>query len=143
MQQSIIADHVATLTVNENDSDEAITDSASFLGAMETLHTIADGFRIFANDCIKGIEVNREKVQENAEMSTSLATMVSSLFGYNVGTQIAHKAWNEGISCKQAALKDKLLDKDVADELFDLKKLTDRESMVEMFRRYGQIRHID
>lgn len=143
MQQSIIADHVATLTVNENDSDEAITDSASFLGAMETLHTIADGFRIFANDCIKGIEVNREKVHENAEMSTSLATMVSSLFGYNVGTQIAHKAWNEGISCKQAALEDKLLDKDVADELFDLKKLTDRESMVEMFRRYGQIRHID
>ena len=143
MQQSIIADHVATLTVNENDSDEAITDSASFLGAMETLHTIADGFRIFANDCIKGIEVNREIVHENAEMSTSLATMVSSLFGYNVGTQIAHKAWNEGISCKQAALEDKLLDKDVADELFDLKKLTDRESMVEMFRRYGQIRHID
>lgn len=143
MQQSIVADHVATLTVNENDSDEAITDSASFLGAIETLHAIADGFRIFTDNCIKGIQVNEAKVRENAEMSTSLATMVSSLFGYNVGTQIAHKAWNEGISCKEAALEDKLLDPLVAEELFDLHKLTDREAMVEMFRRYGQIRHID
>ena len=143
MQQSVIADHAAALTVNENDSDEAITDSASFMGAMETLHAIADGFRIFTDHCIKGIKVNESKVHENAEMSTSLATMVSSLFGYTVGTQIAHKAWNEGISCKAAALEDKLLDKDVADELFDLHKLTDREAMVEMFRRYGQIRHID
>lgn len=143
MQQSIVADHAATLTVNENDSDEAITDSASFLGAIETLHSIIDGFRIFTDQCIKGIKVNKAKVLENAEMSTSLATMVSSLFGYTVGTQIAHKAWNEGISCKAAALEDHLLDKEVAEELFDLKKLTDREAMVEMFRRYGQIRHID
>lgn len=143
MQQSVIADHVATLTVNENDSDEAITDSASFLGAIETLHLITEGFFIFTEHCIKGIRVNETKVRENAEMSTSLATMVSSLFGYSVGTQIAHKAWNEGISCKAAALQDKLLDKKVADELFDLKKLTDREAMVEMFRRYGQIRHVD
>ena len=76
-------------------------------------------------------------------MSTSLATMVSALFGYPIGTKIAHKAWNEGISCKQAALEDKLFSHEIAEELFDLKKLTDREAMVDMFRRYGQLRHID
>ena len=69
--------------------------------------------------------------------------MVSALFGYQIGTQIAHKAWNEGISCKQAALEDGLLKPEVADELFDLKKLTDRKAMVEMFSKYGQLRHID
>lgn len=143
MQQSVIADHVATLTINENDSDEAITDGAAFMGSMETLENITKGFKVFAENCILGISVNEEKVRENAEMSTSLATMVSALFGYPIGTKIAHKAWNEGISCKQAALEDKLFSHEIAEELFDLKKLTDREAMVDMFRRYGQLRHID
>ncbi|HIU83979.1 MAG TPA: lyase [Candidatus Aphodousia gallistercoris] len=143
MQQSIIADHVATLTVNENDSDEAITDGASFMGSIETLENITKGFRLFSDQCIRGITVNQERVQENAEMSTSLATMVSALFGYPIGTKIAQKAYREGISCKSAALEDKLLNPEVAEELFDLQKLTDREAMVEMFRRCGQLRHID
>ena len=143
MQQSVIADHVATLTINENDSDEAITDGAAFMGSMETLENITKGFKVFAENCILGISVNEEKVRENAEMSTSLATMVSALFGYPIGTKISHKAWNEGISCKQAALEDKLFSHEIAEELFDLKKLTDREAMVDMFRRYGQLRHID
>ncbi len=45
MQQSIVTDQAATLTVNENDSDEAITDSPSFMGLMETLDNITEGFK--------------------------------------------------------------------------------------------------
>lgn len=143
MHQAVMADHVATLTINENDSDEAITDGAAFMAILQTLQSMVTGIRIFTEHCIKGIRINVDKVHNNAEMSTSLATMVSALFGYQIGTQIAHKAWNEGISCKQAALEDGLLKPEVADELFDLKKLTDRKAMVEMFSKYGQLRHID
>lgn len=141
-QQSMIADQVATLTLNENDSDEAITDGACFMASMEILQAIHKGFKTFAIHCIDGIQVNEEKVRENAEMSTSLATMVSALFGYTIGTQIAHEAWDEGISCKEAALRSHLLKPEIAKELFDLQKLTDREAMVEMFRRYGGLRQI-
>lgn len=142
MQRSITADHVAALTVNENDSDEAITDGASFMGIMETLETVENGFKIFANDCIRGITVNSDRVTYNAKMSTSLATMVSALFGYETGTRIAHKAWNEGISCEEAAQETGLLPAQVAHELFDISKLTKREAMVEMFRKYGKLRHV-
>ena len=142
MQRSITADHVAALTVNENDSDEAITDGASFMGIMETLETVENGFKIFANDCIRGITVSSDRVTYNAKMSTSLATMVSALFGYETGTRIAHKAWNEGISCEEAAQETGLLPAQVAHELFDISKLTKREAMVEMFRKYGKLRHV-
>ena len=142
MQQSIITDQAATLTVNENDSDEAITDSPSFMGLMETLDNITEGFKIFAEDCISGITVNEEKVNTNAEMSTSLATMVSALFGYQVGTRIAHRAWNEGISCREAALEENLLTQEQANDLFDIQKLTDREALVQMFAKYGSLRNI-
>ncbi|WP_282163411.1 lyase family protein [Turicimonas muris] len=142
MQQSIVTDQAATLTVNENDSDEAITDSPSFMGLMETLDNITEGFKIFAEDCISGITVNEEKVNTNAEMSTSLATMVSALFGYQVGTRIAHRAWNEGISCREAALEENLLTQEQANDLFDIQKLTDREALVQMFAKYGSLRNI-
>lgn len=142
MQRSVTADHVAALTVNENDSDEAITDGASFMGIMETLETIEKGFKIFADECIRGITVNRDRVTYNAKMSTSLATMVSALFGYETGTRIAHKAWDEGISCEEAAKETGLLPPEVAHELFDISKLTKREAMVEMFRKYGKLRHV-
>lgn len=142
MQRAITADHVAALTVNENDSDEAITDGASFMGIMETLETVEKGFKIFAHECIRGITVNGDRVTYNAKMSTSLATMVSALFGYETGTRIAHKAWDEGISCEEAAEETGLLPADVAHELFDISKLTKRDAMVEMFRKYGKLRHV-
>lgn len=142
MQRAITADNVAALTVNENDSDEAITDGASFMGIMETLETVEKGFKIFAHECIRGITVNGDRVTYNAKMSTSLATMVSALFGYETGTRIAHKAWDEGISCEEAAEETGLLPADVAHELFDISKLTKRDAMVEMFRKYGKLRHV-
>ena len=142
MQRSIAFDQAATLTVNENDSDEAISDSASFIGAIETLELIKNSFKIFAENCIDTLTVNEEKVLRNAEYSTSLATMVSSLFGYEIGTKIAHMAWNEEISCKEATLKSGLLSKDVAEDLYDVKKLTDRRELINMFRKYGEYRKI-
>lgn len=142
MQRSIAFDHAATLTVNENDSDEAITDSASFIGAIETLKTMKNAFRIFAAECIDTLEVNREVITRNAEMSTSLATMVSALFGYEIGTKIAHKAWNEKISCKEAALREKLLSPEIAEDLFNIQKLTDRNELTAMFKKYGSLRNI-
>ncbi len=142
MQQACVSAQTATMTQAENDGDETISPGASLLGAMETMENITKGFVLFADLCISGIEVNREKVQANAERSTSLATMVSALFGYEIGTKIAKKAWRENITCKQAALEDKLLSEEVAEELFDVKKLTERKSLVGLFDKFGNIRKV-
>ena len=67
---------MATLTVNESDLDLCSSTCGSFLGAMESLELIEKGFRLVADLCIKGIEVNAELARKNAEMSTSLGMMV-------------------------------------------------------------------
>jgi aspartate ammonia-lyase len=144
MQTAVAVDAATLLTVNENDGDEAINDGAtSFMGALEVLELIECGFALFAEEGIDRIVVNVESVREKAERSTSLATMVSSLFGYKVGTAVARKAWKENITCREAALSEGLLSREVADDLFDLKKLTEREAMVDMFRRYRALRHVE
>lgn len=143
MQQVISHDMMATLTVNESDLDLCSSTCGSFLGAMESLELIEKGFRLVADLCIKGIQVNAELARKNAEMSTSLATMVSALYGYPIGTKIAHKAFNEGKSCKEVALEEGLIDPKIAEELFDVRKLADRKETIEMFRKYSSLRKID
>ncbi len=143
MQQVCSHEHVAMLTINESDLDLCSSTCASFLGAMESLELIAKGFRLFTDLCLKGIDINREKARYNAEMSTSNATMVSALYGYPIGTQIAKLAYKEKISCKEAALREKLISPEVAEDLFDVHKLAHRKETVEMFRKYGQLRTID
>ncbi len=143
MQQVISHDMMATLTINESDLDLCSSTCGSFLGAMESLELIDKGFRLVADRCIKGIKVNEALARRNAEMSTSLATMVSALYGYPVGTKIAKKAWNEGISCKQAALEENLIDARAAEELFDVRKLAERKETIEMFNKFKNLRKID
>ena len=106
------------------------------------MELLSDGCVLFGEKCISGIRVNREKCRKNAELSGSLSTMVSALFGYPTGVAIAKQALKEGISCKQAAEKDKLLPPDAIEELFDIQKLTDRASTVAMFEKYGKFRKI-
>ena len=110
---------------------------------MESLELIEKGFTLFTDLCLKGIDINREKARRNAELSTSNATMVSALFGYPIGTKIAKIAYREGISCKEAALREKLIPTEVAEEIFDVKKLAHRKDTVAMFAKYGKLRTID
>lgn len=142
MQAAIQADTAATFTINDGDLDLAPSSCASFMAEMEVLELIAKGYRLVTDLCIKGIQINRERARDNAVMSTSLATMVSSLYGYPIGTKIAKMAYNEGISCKEAALREGLIDPEAAEDLFDVLKLADREATVEMFAKYGKLRKI-
>ena len=142
MQQVVAHDAMATFTINESDLDLCSTTTGSFLGAMESLELIGRGFRIAADRCVSGIRINRELARRRAEMSTSLATMVSALFGYPTGVKIAKAAWKEGISCREAALREKLIPEEAAEELFDVRKLCDAEQTEEMFRKYGKLRRI-
>lgn len=142
MQQVISHDMMATLTINESDLDLCSSTCGSFMGSMESLELIDKGFRLVTDLCIKGIKVNADLARHNAEMSTSLATMVSALYGYPVGIKIAKKAYAEGKSCKEVALSEGLIEPEVAEELFDVRKLADRKATIEMFKKYSNLRKI-
>ena len=75
-------------------------------------------------------------------MSTSLATMVSTLFGYEVGTKIAHLAIDENITCKEAAKRSGLLPDEAVEELFDVTAMTDPDKMEALFKKYKTLRHV-
>ena len=69
--------------------------------------------------------------------------MVSALYGYEIGGKIAKISYEQGITCKEAAIRENLLPLDVAEELFDIKKLTELNSTVAMFEKYKNIRSVN
>ena len=109
---------------------------------IESSSLLSRTMRVFADKCIKGITANREHCREMTEKSTSLATMVSALFGYEVGTKIAHLALDEDITCKEAAKKAHVLPNEVIEDLFNVDNLVDADKMEELFAKYQNYRNV-
>lgn len=109
---------------------------------IESADLISRTMRVFTDKCIKGITANRKHCLDMTEKSTSLATMVSALFGYEIGTKIAHIAIDEGITCKEAAKKANVLPDSVIEELFDVNNLVDPNKMEALFKKYQNYRSV-
>ncbi len=109
---------------------------------IDSCDLLARSLRVFSEKCIAGITANREHCLAMTEMSTSLATMVSTLFGYEVGTKIAHLAIDENITCKEAAKRSGLLPDEAVEELFDISSLIDPDKMEALFKKYQNYRHV-
>lgn len=109
---------------------------------LESVDILSRSLVLFADKCVKGISANVEKCLHDAESSTSLATMVSALFGYKVGGKIAKIAHEDGITCKECAEREKLLNDHEACDLFDVLALTDAKKTEALFKKYSGIRKV-
>ncbi len=138
MQQVAANDWAATLSFMNGEPDIAASGVLHFMGLVESCIIIRRSIPIFAEKCIRGIKANEKVCREYAESSTSLATLISSLYGYETGSRIAQVAYREGISCKEAALKENLIPAEDAEELFNLETLTDLRAMEAMIHRLQQ-----
>ncbi len=96
----------------------------------------------FTEQVLKNIEPNREHCAAIANQSTSISTMISTIFGYDVGSKVAHYALDHNLSCRDACLALKILPADVIEEIFDLKSLVSYEKMEELFRKYRDYRKV-
>jgi len=141
-QQVSAGDWATTMSVTQCDADIASGARVAFDSVLDSLLMLRTCLDLFAGECVRTITANVETCRNNAEHSTSLATMVSTLYGYEVGTRIARLAYAEGMTCKEAALKEGLIEPDAAEELFDVRRLSQRERTVEMFAKYGKLRRV-
>lgn len=91
------------------------------------LHSILllkDAAHMFEKYCIAGLEANREQIQHYVENSLMLVTALSPVIGYDKCAKIAHIAYEEGLSLKQASLKLGFLTEKEFDRLMKPKDMT-------------------
>ncbi len=72
------------------------------------LHSVLimkDSALMFAKYCIQGLKANKGRIEEFVENSLMLVTALSPVIGYDKSAKIAHAAYKEGTSLREACLK--------------------------------------
>jgi fumarate hydratase class II len=92
----------------------------NFLHSARILGDACDKLRQFSVD---GTRLNRQRIDEMLGRSLMLVTALSPVIGYDKASAIAHKANDEGLTLKEAALKSGYIDEKRFDEIVDPRKM--------------------
>jgi len=92
----------------------------NFLHSARVLGDACEKFRCFS---VEGTRLNRQRIDEMLGRSLMLVTALSPVIGYDKASAIAHKANDEGLTLKEAALKSGYIDARRFDEIVDPRKM--------------------
>ncbi|HEX2580336.1 MAG TPA: class II fumarate hydratase [Rhabdochlamydiaceae bacterium] len=90
---------------------------------LQSIRLLADVAKNFHDKCLKGIKPNSKQLQKDLENSLMLATALNPVIGYDKASKVVRKAYKEGLSLKQAALKLGYLTSKEFDRIVDPKKM--------------------
>ena len=71
---------------------------------LQSIRLLADGMASFDAHCVRGITVNRERIQELLDRSLMLVTALAPHIGYDRAAAIAKRAHQDGSTLRAAAL---------------------------------------
>jgi fumarate hydratase, class II len=92
----------------------------NFLHSARVLGDACEKFRHFS---VEGTQLNRQRIDDMVDRSLMLVTALSPVIGYDKASAIAHKANDEGLTLKEAALKSGYFDEKRFDEIVDPRKM--------------------
>jgi fumarate hydratase class II len=90
---------------------------------LQSIQLLANVSVNFADKCVKGITVNREKLDENLERNLMLVTRLSPLIGYDKAAAIAQEALETGKTLRELLLTKNMFSKDKLDQILDPKQM--------------------
>src|SRR5271163_3786626 len=92
----------------------------NFLHSARILGDACEKLRLFS---VEGTRLNRKRIDETVDRSLMLVTALSPVIGYDKASAIAHKANDEDLTLKEAALASGAIDEKRFDEIVDPKKM--------------------
>ena len=92
----------------------------NFLHSARILGDACEKLRHFS---VEGARLNRKRIDETVGRSLMLVTALSPVIGYDKASAIAHKANDENLTLKEAALQSGYIDEKRFDEIVDPKKM--------------------
>jgi len=70
----------------------------------QSIYLLSDGCRSFTEHAINGLEADEKRIHQFLHGSLMLVTALSPVIGYDKCSEIAHKAYHDGSSLKEAAV---------------------------------------
>jgi len=90
---------------------------------LQSVNLLTDAMNSFNTNCLAGLKVNKEVMENYLHNSLMSVTALSPLIGYEKAAEVAKKAHKENLSLKQAALQLGYLDEQQFDEYVDYRKM--------------------
>ena len=85
---------------------------------LQSTRLLADAIRSFDERCARGIEPIQERMDENLHRSLMLVTCLNPYIGYENAAKVAHKAFDEDTSLRDACIELGFLTPERFDEVF-------------------------
>jgi len=76
-----------------------------FYKVMETMTTLTGGMNVLNNRCVRGIRADEKRCAELLGGSLVLATLLAPVIGYDAAAKVSKRARAEGITLREACLK--------------------------------------
>ena len=90
---------------------------------MNSVRTMADSMNSFRQHLVDGMKPNKEQIAAYVARSLMLVTALSPVIGYDKAAEVAHYAYDNDLSLKEAALKLKYITAEQFDHLVDPAKM--------------------
>ena len=116
-----------TMAAEAGELDLNVWEGIFITNIMASCRLLVECVPVFAEKCVQSVRVNQDVCTRNAENSLALAMVVSAMFGYVKGAEVAEYAVSRDITIKEAVLALGLLSEDQATEVLDPLMLTNIE----------------
>ena len=90
---------------------------------LQSIHLMADSSKSFSNYCIKGLKADKKKIKYYLDNSLMLVTALSPKVGYDNAANIAKKAYKNGTTLKEEAIKTGLITEKEYHKIVNPKKM--------------------
>jgi fumarate hydratase class II len=91
---------------------------------LESIRLLAAVSTLFAERCIDGIELDRERIGAAVERSLAMVTALVPKIGYDRAAALAKQAWQSGRTVREVAEEEGVLPRDELDAALDPKRQT-------------------
>ena len=92
---------------------------------LQSIRLLTDSSRNFSRFLVQGMTVNRRRLAQYVDQSLMLVTALSPVIGYDQACRIAHHAFEQDLTLRQAALELGLISAEAFDRAIDPQRMTE------------------
>jgi fumarate hydratase class II len=97
---------------------------------LQSIDLLSQGAMVFADRCVAGIEVNRERCEGLVEQSLAMCTSLAPVIGYDRAADIAKESYKTGRTVREVAMERKLMSEKDLDAALDARRMTEPQADV-------------
>ncbi|CAM4012796.1 aspartate ammonia-lyase [Mesobacillus thioparans] len=122
--QVIGNDHTICLASEAGQLELNVMEPVLVFNLIQSISIMNNGFKVFTDHCLVGIEANKEKLEKDVERSVGIITAVNPHLGYEAVSRIAREAILTGKSVRELCLAYDVLTEEELDLILNPYEMT-------------------